>query len=577
MAAALRRLSVAWPGRRHGPPRGARGASAARGATAGAWLARGAVLAVFALPLAAGVVLALREAASAAAWQGLTADPQWPAALGLALGSAAASTLLALMLTLLAVTALHGSPAWARLTASLAPLLAVPHAAFAIGLAWLIAPTGALARALAPLADWTSPPPWATVNDPHALGLTLVLALKEAPFLFWSVAALLARPELAARLAAEQRVARTLGHTPRAWWWRAGWPQLLPLLAWPLLAVFAYGLTVVDLALIVGPTHPPTAAVLAWHDLQDADPQRNARGAAGAVALALLLAGVLAAVAVLWPLLARAWARAATAGRRPATRSPRAAPGRRAAAAGLWWALPALYAVVVLVLLVLSMAGPWPFPTGWPSSFTSLGWQAVASATGTVGFSAALALGSTAVALALVAAWLESTPPHWDARATPVVLAPLVLPPLMLMAGLYQGALHLRLDAQAAGVLWAHVLVVLPYVFIVLRPAWRDLDPRLAQTAATLGRSRWAFRWQVQRPLLAAPMAAAAAVGFAVSSAQFLATQMLGAGRHPTVTTEAVTLASGGDRRTAAAFALLQALMPLAAFGAARRLQRRPP
>ena len=174
----------------------------------------------------------------------------------------------------------------------------------------------------------------------------------------------------------------------------------------------------------------------------------------------------------------------------------------------------------------------------------------------------------------MVGLWLASTPPRWDAPVTPVVLAPLVLPPLMLMAGLYQGALHLRLDGQAAGVLWAHVLVVLPYVFIVLRPAWRDLDPRLAQTAATLGRSRWAFRWQIQRPLLAAPVAAALAVGFAVSSGQFLATQMLGAGRWPTVTTEAVTLASGGDRRTAAAFALLQALLPAATFAAAWWFQR---
>ena len=227
-----------------------------------------------------------------------------------------------------------------------------------------------------------------------------------------------------------------------------------------------------------------------------------------------------------------------------------------------------------LVLLVLSVAGPWPFPAPWPVSFSVLGWQTVAASLGTVGFTAALAAASTGMALAMVGLWLASTPPRWDAPVTPVVLAPLVLPPLMLMAGLYQGALHLRLDGQAAGVLWAHVLVVLPYVFIVLRPAWRDLDPRLAQTAATLGRSRWAFRWQIQRPLLAAPVAAALAVGFAVSSGQFLATQMLGAGRWPTVTTEAVTLASGGDRRTAAAFALLQALLPAATFAAAWWFQR---
>ncbi len=142
------------------------------------------------------------------------------------------------------------------------------------------------------------------------------------------------------------------------------------------------------------------------------------------------------------------------------------------------------------------------------------------------------------------------------------------------MAGLYRGALHLRLDGTVLALVWGHALVVLPYVFIVLQPAWRDLDPRYEATALALGRSRAAYRWRVKLPLLAAPLAAAAAVGFAVSVAQFLATQMLGAGRHPTVTTEAVTLASGGDRRTAAAFALLQALLPLAAFAAARAGRR---
>lgn len=555
MATALRRLNPpgasTWPG----------------------WLGRGAVVLAFVLPLAAAVALSLRVAANGSAWVSLVTDTPWATTFTLSLGTAVVSTLAALAITMGLVTALHGTSSWMRLTASLAPLLAVPHAAFAIGLAWLIAPTGAVARALAPVLGWTTPPAWATVNDPQGLGLMLVLTLKEAPFLLWSVAALLARPELAARLAAEQRIARTLGHAPRAWWWRAGWPQLLPLLAWPLLAVLAYGLTVVDLALIVGPTTPPTAAVQAWQDLQDADPLRNARGAAGAVALAVLLAGIVGLVAVSWPVLRGVWAAMALHGRRAST-PPRVQATSRGVLAREWWGLPLLYTLVMGVLVLLGVAGPWPFPAAWPSTFTALGWQAVATSLGTVAFTAVLAAGSTAVALTLVVIWLASTPPRWDARATPMVLAPLVLPPLMLTTGLYHAALHLRLDATAAGVLWVHVLVVLPYVFIVLRPAWRDLDPRLAQTAATLGRSRWAFRWQVQRPLLAAPIAAAAAVGFAVSIGQFLTTQMLGAGRWPTVTTEAVTLASGGDRRTAAAFALLQALLPLLGFGAAWALQR---
>jgi putative thiamine transport system permease protein len=66
--------------------------------------------------------------------------------------------------------------------------------------------------------------------------------------------------------------------------------------------------------------------------------------------------------------------------------------------------------------------------------------------------------------------------------------------------------------------------------------------------------------------LLLTPVLTAAAVGFAVSVGQYLPTILLGAGRVVTVTTEAVSLASGGDRRLTAIYALLQLLLPALGF-----------
>ena len=70
-------------------------------------------------------------------------------------------------------------------------------------------------------------------------------------------------------------------------------------------------------------------------------------------------------------------------------------------------------------------------------------------------------------------------------------------------------------------------------------------------------------------------MLIACAVGFSVSVAQYLPTLMAGSGRVPTLTTEAVTLASGDDRRVVAVWALLQTLLPLAAFALAAARPRR--
>jgi putative thiamine transport system permease protein len=75
--------------------------------------------------------------------------------------------------------------------------------------------------------------------------------------------------------------------------------------------------------------------------------------------------------------------------------------------------------------------------------------------------------------------------------------------------------------------------------------------------------------------MLLVPLAAAFAVGFAVSVTQYLSTQFVGAGRHATITTEALTLAAGGQRTLLAAFALLQALLPAAVFLSAALLARR--
>jgi putative thiamine transport system permease protein len=534
---------------------------------------RAAVLGAFALPLATGLVLGLGEAVEPAGWRDLLATPQWRTSLALGVGSALASTALALVLTMLLATALHGTRAWTRLVAALAPMLAVPHAALAIGLAWLLAPAGLLARLLAPLAGWTAPPPWATVNDPHALLLVGVLVLKETPFLLWNLAALLARRDEAARLAQAVAVARCLGYGRAALWWRAWWPLVLPRLAWPLLAVLAYGLTVVDVALVVGPTAPPTLAVAAYLDLLDGGPAANARGAAAALLLGVAGLALVAATALLWRAARRLWRVAGTRGvQRAQPAAARAAPARAAAIA-----LGAAYAAALAVLLALSVAGVWTFPALLPQVFTAEAWSQALVARGSFAFTTLLAALASALALLLAWVWLESTPARWDAAATPLALAPLVLPSLLLMAGLYQGSLHLRLDGTLAGLVWVHVLAVLPYSWLVLRPAWRAFDPRLEHTALALGRSRAAFWWRVKWPLLAPPIGAALAVGFAVSVAQFVATQFVGAGRYATVTTEAVTLASGGQRTLAAAFALLQALLPLAGFALAARLARRGP
>ena len=90
----------------------------------------------------------------------------------------------------------------------LAPLLAAPHTAVAIGLAFVLQPSGWIARLLAPLVGWMRPPDLALVNDPWGIALILRLMIKEIPFLLLVMLAALSQIPVQQHMAA----ARGLGY-----------------------------------------------------------------------------------------------------------------------------------------------------------------------------------------------------------------------------------------------------------------------------------------------------------------------------------------------------------------------------
>ena len=507
-------------------------------------------------------------------------------ALALSLGSAVAATLLALGASACILSTGLGMRTASAPATFLPAMLALPHVAFALGWALLLAPSGALVRLLFALLQpwaermpWTldAPPPWQSTQDPWALGLTLVLVCKEIPFLLWGALAQMQRPDLAQAWQAQMRVAATLGYSAQSAWWRVVWPQLLPRLAGPLVAVWAYSLSVVDVAWIIGPGAPPTLAVLAWQWLQDADPALRAQGLR-AVSVLLLCTALGAGLAWLLYRVDRRWLAPRRWSRGPQHLvHPQGRPGgaiRAAIGRLLLQALPGAYAGVAAALLWASVAGPWPFPALWPQAWTLQAWQQVLGSTSVLYTTLWLGLASAVSALVLAVACLECLPARWHAALFGASYLPLAVPTLLWAMGLQRLCIALGWDASAWGLWLAHSLSVWPYVLLSLQGPYAALDPRGAQVAASLGRSHWAYLWRVQWPVLRAPLAAAFAVGFAVSVAQFLPTLFVGGGRFATVTTEAVALSAGGQRSLVAAYALLQWLLPACWFALALWLGR---
>ena len=82
---------------------------------------------------------------------------------------------------LLLVACFNSRFGWFRRLAG--PLVAIPHAAVAIGMVFLLAPSGWLIRFLSPGVTGFDRPVWSLVPDPHGLALIFGLAAKEIPFL----------------------------------------------------------------------------------------------------------------------------------------------------------------------------------------------------------------------------------------------------------------------------------------------------------------------------------------------------------------------------------------------------------
>ncbi|MGH6927831.1 MAG: hypothetical protein ACREEV_05910, partial [Dongiaceae bacterium] len=113
------------------------------------------------LPVLGGTELSL------APWRRLLLAPELPSALRLTLTSGLAASIASVAIVIMFCAAAHGTRLFRAIERLLAPLLAVPHAAVALGLAFLLAPSGWVVRLLSPWATgWTTPPDLATVQDP---------------------------------------------------------------------------------------------------------------------------------------------------------------------------------------------------------------------------------------------------------------------------------------------------------------------------------------------------------------------------------------------------------------------------
>ena len=335
-----------------------------------------AIVALFLFPLLAGVgsvmlsafgympVLGF-ETLSLACWQKLLETPALIEMLVLSLWTSVSSTVLSLLLAFGVICCTWGTPLWHKVLRWLAPLMAMPHVALAFGVMFVLMPSGLLARLIAVFAGWRLPPDWQTIQDQYGISLILILMIKETPFLVFMMAASVVQLPVADTL----KLGASLGYQPGVIWLKLIWPRLYPMIRLPVYTVLAFSISVVDVALVIGPANPPTFAVQIFQWINDPDLTKSLLAASGSVLLLLLMAAVIGFFYLTQWLMNKRLRHWLTNGHRGRFSTLWLSFSTKA-----WQGLLLLFLSGGVALLIWSFVWRWRFPSLWPD-WSLRSWQ----------------------------------------------------------------------------------------------------------------------------------------------------------------------------------------------------------
>ncbi|MEM7196982.1 MAG: hypothetical protein AAF352_01265 [Pseudomonadota bacterium] len=491
---------------------------------------------------------------NSAIWQEFFAYPGIMRSVGISLFAGLGSTFLAFIAAMIICAGLFVRDVQARNMKMLPVALAAPHAAIAIGLTFLLAPSGFVFRVIAQIFDHERPLGLPIMPDAYGVGLLMGLFLKELPFLL--IIVLVTQQNLGLRK--HYHLGLSLGYPPISAWFTCIAPQIYPRMRLAVYVVLAYALSVVDMAKILAPNAPSPLAVVVqnWH--HDPSLQAEQLAAVGVVMQFLLVWGGF----VLWWLGERAckhlyylWVVQGWRGRRV-----HGVLLRVSIILDWFWKLTTLAALLILILW--AFAWRWRFPDIMPQDMGLNMWvRHGGDILVTILTSVIIAMFCIAIAFCVLLIILED-----GLVGQSSLLLPLLLPQVAFLFGVQSLFVTLNIDATLWAVIFMHGFFVIPYMYLALAGSWHALDPRMIILASTLGAGPWRIVWQVKIPMVKHVIALSLAVGFAVSIAEYLPTLVAGVGRVETLATQAVALAGQQDYRMAGILAMLQAILPMMGF-----------
>lgn len=137
------------------------------------------------------------------------------------------------------------------------------------------------------------------------------------------------------------------------------------------------------------------------------------------------------------------------------------------------------------------------------------------------------------------------------------ILVPIILPPLLVLMNLYFTFMKLGLTDRFIGVIIAHMIPSLPYMFLILYLGFDKVDRNYEVQIASLGIPAVKGFFRIILPQIKTSLLLGGVLSFLISIGQYLSTLFIGGGRIITLNLMLTPYINGGNAKVGAANAIL--------------------
>lgn len=238
----------------------------------------------------------------------------------------------------------------------------------------------------------------------------------------------------------------------------------------------------------------------------------------------------------------------------------------------------------MLVLILWSFAGRWPWPNMLPESYTFRGIkEAFAPHTQLYSILVSNIILSLTVAVlsAIVATMTARALALYDFKGKKLIallgIAPIMVPGTVFAMGIHVVFIRMSLVDTVLGVIIVHLIYTLPYSVSIMSDLTESIGAQMELQAYVLGASPFKSFVHITLPLLTPGIMASISMAYITSFSQYFLTLLIGGGKVKTLSTLMVPFIAKGDRPIGSAYALVFVISTLSVFFIIDRIIKRLP